>query len=506
MVRPWLLKRTANDMPLTGQPRTEKETIMMPEGKHSSLRTDSATGSLDARHAAFPTADETERTSPVVSPLPVPKISDQEGTGSIYGVSESEVDRRRKSRKTLAVAGIAIAIVALVGVAAFAMTRKPAEEPAPVAKLNTTAVYKSDFTNTVSATGTVQALSSKNVAPEVSGTIESIKVSEGQAVQAGDVLFTLKNDDLDTAVDQAQNQLDMAQNTLDAAQAQADTATNSYNTAADAYNKAIAAGKTASFDKATLENAVNQANTALTNAGIALDNAQKTYDTAVATAKKRTVTAPQSGTVTALGATTGTYVMAGSSLASSAAATSSDAATTGTAAAGQTPLAQVSDVSQMVAVVQLSESDFEKVAEDQYAKVTFPALASLSVETSVDHISSDATPSTTSGSSTFAVSLPITSPDARLKLGMSANATIVYQTLAGVLTVPVAALQTASDGSTFVQVETDASTAATENRTVSVKARNAQVAVIEGNVKAGDAAVLPDAATSPASTSAAASA
>jgi hypothetical protein len=46
-------------------------------------------------------------------------------------------------------------------------------------------------------------------------------------------------------------------------------------------------------------------------------------------------------------------------------------------------------------------------------------------------------------------------------------------------------------------VETDASTAATENRTVSVKARNAQVAVIEGNVKAGDAAVLPDAATSP---------
>jgi HlyD family secretion protein len=379
-------------MPLTGQPRTEKETIMMPEGKHSSLRTDSATGSLDARHATFPTTDETERTSPVVSPLPVPKISDQEGTGSIYGVSESEVDRRRKSRKTLAVAGIAIAIVALVGVAAFAMTRKPAEEPAPVAKLNTTAVYKSDFTNTVSATGTVQALSSKNVAPEVSGTIESIKVSEGQTVQAGDVLFTLKNDDLDTAVDQAQNQLDMAQNTLDAAQAQADTATNSYNTAADAYNKAIAAGKTASFDKATLENAVNQANTALTNAGIALDNAQKTYDTAVATAKKRTVTAPQSGTVTALGAATGTYVMAGSSLASSAAATSSDAATTGTAAAGQTPLAQVSDVSQMVAVVQLSESDFEKVAEDQYAKVTFPALASLSVETSVGHISSDATP------------------------------------------------------------------------------------------------------------------
>ena len=93
---------------------------------------------------------------------------------------------------------------------------------------------------------------------------------------------------------------------------------------------------------------------------------------------------------------------------------------------------------------------------------------------------------------TYDVKLLIANPDPRLKSGMTANVSITTQSLADVLTVPVTALQTAQDGTSYLEVLTDSTKGTTEQRTVSVKTKSSTQAVVEGNVKEGDAIVLSD--------------
>ena len=57
----------------------------------------------------------------------------------------------------------------------------------------TTFVDQGDFTEAVEASGAAKPVTSVVVNPEVGGTIESVNVAEGDTVQEGDVLLTVKN-------------------------------------------------------------------------------------------------------------------------------------------------------------------------------------------------------------------------------------------------------------------------------------------------------------------------
>ena len=68
----------------------------------------------------------------------------------------------------------------------------------------TTFVDRGDFTEAVETSGAVKPVASVVVNPEVGGTIESVNVAEGDTVQEGDVLLTVKNDELDKAIRDAE--------------------------------------------------------------------------------------------------------------------------------------------------------------------------------------------------------------------------------------------------------------------------------------------------------------
>lgn len=344
----------------------------------------------------------------------------------------------------------------------------------------TAAVYKGDLISSVTVSGSAQPVSSTVVTPEVDGIIQDVQVSEGDTVNAGDVLFTLKNDSLDRAVTQAQQDAASAQRALDDANAAYDQAYRTYKKALNTWNSAKTAEEQTMMQDpddvwySTVVPAASSVDAAKTT----LANAQQAVADAQATADKRTVTAPVSGSVIAVNAQNG---------ASWGAAAASGSTTTG-------PLVQIADLSQLRVTTSVDEMDISSLAIGQNATITFSALPDVVLEGTVERVAT-ASESTDSGygygyssSATYKVSLIIPAPDPRVKPGMTADATIVTQDVPDSLIVPIAAIHTAEDGSSYVWVLTGDDPSkedSWEKRTVEVLAKSADEAAIT-NVKEGD--------------------
>jgi HlyD family secretion protein len=113
--------------------------------------------------------------------------------------------------------GIAVLILALLGVGAFAFGQinEPvaAEGAAP-----TVAVTRGSIQETISATGNVQAVQQASLAFETSGPIEEVLVQEGLQVIAGQVLATQDTATLEWQIVRSQASLETAQARLEQAQ------------------------------------------------------------------------------------------------------------------------------------------------------------------------------------------------------------------------------------------------------------------------------------------------
>lgn len=82
----------------------------------------------------------------------------------------------------------------------------------PPVSVSTVVVQKRDYDVQLEATGTVAALNSVDVKPQISSTVTSVHFKEGQFVKAGQLLFTLdsRTDETNVAKAQAQLQKDVA--------------------------------------------------------------------------------------------------------------------------------------------------------------------------------------------------------------------------------------------------------------------------------------------------------
>ena len=425
------------------------------------------------------TADAGGTTAPTEAILTDGAIAPDDATS----VALRNMERRRRARRRKRLIRVAIvvgAIVALVaGTAIVNMLNAAGAGGGPA----TAVVTRGDLTSSVSASGKAEPISSTVVTPEVDGIIENLQVAEGTTVNAGDVLFTLRNDSLDKAVREASQQVRSAEVGVNGAQASLDSARSNYNTALNAWNSAPDGETQATLtDPDTLYDAVVSAQSSLEAAQVTLQGAREAYDEAVATAGKRTVKAPISGSVVAVGA------VAGASTASSAAPSQQGS---------NTPLVQIADVSQMTVTAQVNEVDISKLAVDQTATVTFSALPGTTMDARITHIATVATSGAEgAGVVTYSVELLIPNPDPSLKPGMTASATIVTQSVTDALIAPVAALSTHDDGTTTVDVVTYAadgsSIESVETREVTVVAQNSNDAAVEG-LSEGDVLMLPSA-------------
>ncbi|HTY28207.1 MAG TPA: HlyD family efflux transporter periplasmic adaptor subunit, partial [Mycobacterium sp.] len=320
-------------------------------------------------------------------------------------------------------------------------------------------------------------------------------------VKKGDVLFTMTSDTLQTAVEQAKNSYDQAQSSLTSAQLQLEKAQDSLDTLIDNYNserwtdqgndQANAGGSTvvaaawstttpievaainttppstttttiqhttttttpksstttstiSDLDVALAQQQVTsaqlQVQVAQTNVTLAKMSLQDAKDN-VSSLK---VTAPISGTVTALNVEVGDKLSAsgsggtggGSSQSSSNSSSSADVV--------------ITDLSKWDVTVTLAESDVSSVKVGQKAKLTFDALSTVSLTGKVTSMDTSGTNS--SGVVSYTATITPDAGNNAILGGMTVTTEIVTFALADVLAVPTTAVKTGTNGTKYVLV------------------------------------------------------
>lgn len=377
------------------------------------------------------------------------EISDEEAYAKLKA---KRAERRRKKliRRGIA-AGVVVAIVLIAIVATLVINAQPQGASGPVTDM----VTEGTFTTAVEAKGQLKPISSSVVSPSVDGTVDSINVQAGQSVNEGDVLMTIKNDELDRNVAEAQRAVAAAQEDLTNAQKAAAAAQATPTTDAD--GASAAAGVSAASAET---NAVSAAQRSLASAQANLDQAN-------AKAASRTVTAPSSGSIVELNAKVGATVTGGMIMGES-------------DTSGGKQCMQIADLSKMKVTVQVGEKDIAKIAVGQSANVTYPAFPDIVSQGTVTAIASVANPDSNSGggSVTFNVDILIEAPDSRLKPGMTAEVSVVTEKLDDVVMVPTMALMTEDGEHYYVNLATDSEGKKTRRVKVTVVTQNDNEAVV----------------------------
>ena len=437
--------------------------------------------------SAFATLPATDAEASSEAGQPALEGSDAE---AYEALKRRRAERRKKKliRRGI-IAGVVLAVAA-VGGGIWWFTSQQAPEQGQMAPVTET-VTRGTFTDAVDAKGTLEPNALTVVSAQIDGTIASVDVTEGQHVDAGTQLLTIKNDQLDAEVNEAARNVDAAKGALNAAVIRRDEAKKAANTPATATDPET--GQTLSTggmmgskaDVADAQAAVNQAQGQLDTANAALAAAQ-------AKAAQRTVTAPAAGSIVNLNAKVGASL---SDIAAGAAASGS---------ASGAGLMQIADLSKMKVTVQVGEEDIAKVAVGQQANITFPAFADIALTGTVTGIASVASTDSSgmsyapdsSVSPTFAVDILIDAPDGRLKPGMTAQVQLMTKQLNDVIMVPTMALLTDDGTNYYVNVLKDPETGQTKRCDVTVAAQNDDFAVI-GKPKDAAADSNPDLATAP---------
>ena len=377
-------------------------------------------------------------------------ISDEEAYAKLKA---KRAERRRKKLIQRGIAaGVIVAIALIAIIATLVVNAQPAGTNGPVTDI----VTEGTFTTTVEAKGQLKPISASVVSPSVDGTVASINVQAGQAVNEGDVLMTIKNDELDRNVAEAQRAVAAAQEDL--ANAQKAAAVAQADPAIDADADAAAGAATGDTTDTS----------AISSAQRNLASAQATLDQANAKAAERTVTAPSSGSIVELNAKVGATVTGGMIMGE------------GDTSGGKQCM-QIADLSKMKVTVQVGEKDIAKIAVGQSANVTYPAFPDIVSQGTVTAIASVANADSSSGnggSVTFNVDILIESPDERLKPGMTAEVSVVTEQLDNVVMVPTMALMTEDGENYYVNLATDDEGKETRRVQVTVVTQNDNEAVV----------------------------
>lgn len=388
-----------------------------------------------------------------------PTAQQNDGEQGNAGISDDEAYAKLKSKraerrhKKLVRRGIAAGIVGAIVLIAVVVTLVVNAMPAGTSEPVTDMVTEGTFTTTVEAKGQLKPISASVVSPSVDGTVAQINVQTGQSVNEGDVLMTIKNDELDNAVTEAQRAVTAAQEDLKNAQAAL--------AAAQAAPTLDADGATAPTD--TTANA-----SAVTSAQRNLASAQATLDQANAKAAERTVKAPSSGSIVELNAKVGATVTGGMVMGE------------GDTSGGKQCM-QIADLSKMKVTVQVGEKDIAKIAVGQSANVTYPAFPDIVSQGTVTAIASVANSDAANGggsSVTFNVDILIEAPDSRLKPGMTAEVSVVTEQLDDVVMVPTMALMTEDGEHYYVNLATDDEGKETRRVKVTIVTQNDNDAVV----------------------------
>jgi HlyD family secretion protein len=281
-------------------------------------------------------------------------------------------------KKILIIAGIIV--VAAVAVLVF----KPFTKKKVEYTFDTVKVQKGSITNTVTATGTIQAIKTINVGTQVSGLIDKIYVDFNDVVKRGQILAKLDTTALRAQLDQSKSQVDQAEAQLKYQEA-------TYNRLKGLYDKNLIAQ--ADYDQAEFN---------YKNALASLNNAKSSLDRAKVNIGYATIYSPIDGVVLNRAIELGQTVAASFST--------------------PTLFSIANDLTQMQVQTSVDEADIGKVRNGQRVEFTVDAYPDLKFQGSVSQLRLQ--PTTTNNVVTYTVILSAPNPEKKLMPGMTASATI----------------------------------------------------------------------------------
>lgn len=148
---------------------------------------------------------------------PIGQIDDDDAESALayQSLARHRKERRRKKLVRIAiVAGIVAAIVLFLAARSLFSNGGSADNPT----IPTESVYRDDFRESVSGTGSAKPREQVSVASGLEGEVLSIDVAVGDTVSEGQILMTVKNDGLGEAADEAWYAYKDAEAAEDAAQ------------------------------------------------------------------------------------------------------------------------------------------------------------------------------------------------------------------------------------------------------------------------------------------------
>ena len=293
---------------------------------------------------------------------------------------------------------IALGVVALAIVAYFLLSGGKKEEKV---EFETAKVDKGNIHTTITATGTIEPVTSVTVGTQVSGIVSKLYVDYNSVVKKGQVIAELDKTNLISELTAQRANLSSAQSSLNYQQA-------NYNRYKTLYDKGLVSAN--EYENALLQ--YNQAKEQVNTARESVQRAQTNLGYA-------TITSPIDGVVLSKAVEEGQTV----------------------AASFNTPelftIAQ--DLTDMRVIADIDEADIGGVKEGQRVTFTVDAFPEDQFEGSVTQVRQQAT--TESNVVTYEVVISARNNDLKLKPGLTANVTIYTLEKNDVLAVPSKALR-----------------------------------------------------------------
>lgn len=345
--------------------------------------------------------------------------------------------------------------------------------------VTTVAVSRGAITQSVLATGMLEAQQLVSVGARTSGQIETLPVSLGQRVKAGDLIAQIDSQD-------QQNDL------LKAQAAQAQIAAQIASNAADLTKAKLALARYEALgtQKLSSQETVESARADLATAeasGAALEAQKKSAEVNVAAAQlaldRTRITAPIDGTVVAVVMKQGQTVNATNT---------------------SPTIVKIADLDTMLVKVEISEADVVKVVPGQVASFTILGEPANTFDAVVQEI--EPAPSEIEDSDTISSEeaiyynglLQVANPEGKLRIGMTAQVSIELGKVENVLTVPFSAIHTTNGKSTVTVY--DAATGTTQSQPVEVGLTDKVTAEIRSGVSEGARVVITSASAGTATT------
>lgn len=293
---------------------------------------------------------------------------------------------------------IAVVVIVIVAVAAWAMSGGKKEEDI---NFKEEKVALKTLQNSVTATGTIEAVTSVTVGTQVSGIVNKLYVDYNSQVKKGQVIAELDKTNLLSELNTAKANLASAQSSLNYQAANMERYKTLYKkglVSADEYENALLTYRQAKEQVASSRENVQRAQT---NLGYA------------------TITSPIDGTVISKSVEEGQTV----------------------AASFNTPelFTIAKDLTNMQVVANVDEADIGNVKEGNRVTFTVDAYPDDTFEGTVKQVRLEAT--TTNNVVTYEVVISAPNADLKLKPGLTANVTIYTQERSGVLAVANKALR-----------------------------------------------------------------